>query len=201
MHIWSIGVILDERDGEVFLQCRSNFPVFMQSHFLGCSKMENTMPNTHQPTRHFSKPTSPSSMKTICAGFVPKNTAKATGWAKHVFDEWREQRNAATDEEKCPVELLDDPIKIDEINYWLSRFVVEVRCFDGNPYPATFIVNLLSGLYRSARTTSADCPNFMNRKESRFRELNGAVQVRFRELRKDGVGAIVRHTPIVLPEE
>ena len=50
-----------------------------------CSKMENTMPNTHQPTRHFSKPTSPSSMKTICAGFVPKNTAKATGWAKHVL--------------------------------------------------------------------------------------------------------------------
>ena len=41
----------------------------------------------------------------------------------------------------------------------------------------------------------------MDRKNTRFRELTGAMQVRFRELRKAGVGAVVKHAPIVTPEE
>ena len=53
-----------------------------------CGRMEKTSQNTAEPTRHFSEPTSPSSMKAICSGFVPKNTAKVTTWAKRVFDEW-----------------------------------------------------------------------------------------------------------------
>ena len=34
-----------------------------------------------------------------------------------------------------------------------------------------------------------------------FRDLNGAVQVRFRELREEGVGAQVSHAPVILPDE
>ena len=97
--------------------------------------------------------------------------------------------------------LLDRLIKIDELNYWLSRFVMEVRRSDGNPYPASTIVNLLVGLYRQANTTSAECPNFLDDKNTRFCELTGAKQVRFRELRKAGVGAVVKHAPIVTPKE
>ena len=29
-----------------------------------------------------------------------------------------------------------------------------------------------------------------------FRELTGAVQVRYKELRTDGVGAVVKHAPL-----
>ena len=28
-------------------------------------------------------------METICKGFVPKNTKKATNWSSRVFEEWR----------------------------------------------------------------------------------------------------------------
>ena len=41
----------------------------------------------------------------------------------------------------------------------------------------------------------------MNRKDPQFRDLNGAIQVRYRELRQQGVGAQVKHTAIVSPEE
>ena len=41
----------------------------------------------------------------------------------------------------------------------------------------------------------------MNWKDSNFRDRNGAIEVRFRELSESGVGAQVSHTPIVSVEK
>ena len=41
----------------------------------------------------------------------------------------------------------------------------------------------------------------MNRKDPTFKELNGALQVRYRELREGGVGAVVKHAAVVSPDE
>ena len=38
------------------------------------------------------------------------------------------------------------------------------------------ITLLLAGLWRATRTKSPECLNFMNRKDHRFAELNGALQ-------------------------
>ena len=45
------------------------------------------------------------------------------------------------------------------------------------------------------------CPNFMNRRDPCFRDLTGSLQVKYRELREKGVGASIKHAPVVLPEE
>ena len=139
-------------------------------------------------------------MSEICKGYVPQNTDKATTWAMRVFKAWRIERNkVATD--KCPDNLLESP-DIHNLNRWLSRLVVECRREDGAPYPPSSISNILAGLYRYSRNCSGDsCPNFMNRKDPNFRELTGALQVRFRELREEGIGAQVNHAPVVTPEE
>ena len=131
-----------------------------------------------RPSQRFADPLSPSKMQTICEGFVPKNTQKATDWARRVFDEWRINRNKRSDE-KCPSTLLVSP-DVRALNYWLSRFVLEVRRADGEPYPASSLVNILSGLYRYSKKCSPACPNFMDRRDATFRDLNGAMQVKFR---------------------
>lgn len=41
----------------------------------------------------------------------------------------------------------------------------------------------------------------MSRKDPAFCDLTGTLQVRYRELRMDGVGAVVKHASIVTPEE
>ena len=41
----------------------------------------------------------------------------------------------------------------------------------------------------------------MDRKDATFRELNGAMQVKFWELREKGIGAVVKHAPTVLSDE
>ena len=73
-------------------------------------------------------------------GYVPPNTQKATGWAVRVFNEWRAARNKSSDG-KCPLSLLEDASASD-LNYWLSRFIVE----DGRPYPATSLNNIVWAL-------------------------------------------------------
>lgn len=153
-------------------------------------------------SKRFVAPTSSVEMEKICKGFVPKNTQKATNWAVRVFEEWRVERNKATsdDGKKCPSNLLECPLQT-LLNYWLSRFVVEVRREDGQQYPPTTISNLLAGLYRECRKYDRNCPNFMNRKDPMFKELSGALQVRYRELREAGVGAVVKHAAVVSSEE
>ena len=115
------------------------------------------------------------------------------------LDEWREERNK-TACEKCPLTLLEKPGTC-SLNYWLSRFVVEMRKADGNPYPPTSISNILAGLYRYSKGLVPNCPNFMDRKNNRFRDITGALQVRYRELLKEGVGTVVKHAPVVTAEE
>ena len=76
-----------------------------------------------------------------------------------------------------------------------------MRREDGKPYPASSISNVLAGIYRHTKTVIPNCPNFMNRKDTSFRELTGAIQVRFRELREQGIGAVVKHAAIVSESE
>ena len=81
-------------------------------------------------------------MSKICEGYVPLNTGKATKWALKVFEQWREPRNAAN-VEQCPDNLLLEPC-MEQLNYCLSRFVVEARREDGMPYPPLSISNILA---------------------------------------------------------
>ena len=140
-------------------------------------------------------------MRKICEGYVPQNTGKATDWAVRVFHDWRTARNKSVGvAEQCPETLLEKPIA-EPLNYCLSRFIVEVRREDGNPYPPSSISNILAGLYRYSKALVRTCPNFMNRKDPDFRELAGSVQVRYRELHEEGVGAVVKHAVVTTDEE
>lgn len=58
-----------------------------------------------------------------------------------------------------------------------------------------------SAIIQSCVPSGVECPNFMSRKDPAFCDLTGTLQVRYRELRMDGVGAVVKHASIVTPEE
>ena len=44
-------------------------------------------------------------------------------------------------------------------------------------------------------------PQFSEQKDCRFDRLNGAFQTVFKNLRDDGVGATVKHAPVISPDE
>ena len=82
-------------------------------------------PPAKKTTTRFASPVSPSKMDTICRGYLPPNTKKATSWAVRAFEQWRDQRSKKSSKE-CPSDLLEKPTA-DSLNHWLSRFVVEAR--------------------------------------------------------------------------
>ena len=107
----------------------------------GCRRMDE--PKSKQAkTDHFSKPISPTSMQRKCKGYIPANTGKSTKWALGVLHHWRDARNATAEEEKCPNDLFAD-YNVKTLNYWLLRFVVEVRREDGKPYPVSLTSSLV----------------------------------------------------------
>ena len=46
-----------------------------------------------------------------------------------------------------------------------------------------------------------DTPDFLSKKDARFRDLQGTLECTFSDLRKRGVGAEVKHTPVITKEE
>ena len=150
----------------------------------------------------FPKPLSEMQMTNLEKGPVVPNTEKSTAWALRTFNDWRNERNkqSATGD-ICPLDLLEKP-EAEKLNFWLSRFVVEARRKDGEPYPARTLYLLLAGLLRYGRSKSKLCPNFfMDKSDCRFSKLSGVCESVSRQLRKDGVGASIKHAAIITPEE
>ena len=111
-------------------------------------------------------------MSTICKGYVPPNTMKNTKWSVGVFNEWRWARNSdSSEEDKCPNDL--ECAEVPSLNFWLSRFVAEVRRSDSQPYPLKSIHQLLCGILRYIRSLDPACPNFLDRSDTRFRDFHG----------------------------
>ena len=112
----------------------------------------------------------------------------------------KKQRNGLNGEEKFPDDLLEKSVA-DQLNYWLSQFVVEVQCSDGESYPASTLYQLLAGLLRYARSKTKDFPNFMDKKDMRFSELSGTCESVAHQLREQGVGANIKQAEVITPEE
>ena len=107
----------------------------------------------------FKHPLKEEEILALSKGFVPANTWKNTTWAYKVFSNWLAERNNNA-EEQCPQDLLDNP-DVSKLNYWLTRFVAEVRRQDGKPYPPN---QLLVALQQKM----LDAPKFFDRRECGF---------------------------------
>ena len=51
------------------------------------------------------------------------------------------------------------------------------------------------------RGKNPETPDFLTKKDWRFRELNGCIESTYINLRKQGIGTEVKHTPIITMEE
>ena len=79
---------------------------------------------------------------------IAKNTEKSTTWAVNIWKEWSENR-----QKLCPGQIQEWPIhlclgKPMELNYWLSKFVLEARKEDCSYYPPNTLYLICCGLLR-----------------------------------------------------
>ena len=85
----------------------------------------------------FLTPLSCSQFQESLLGRIPKNTSTSTKWVLSIWKnwrQWRQFREETSKDEHWPIPTLHegDPALLD---YWLARFITEIRRQDNEPYP------------------------------------------------------------------
>ncbi|MCG8625945.1 MAG: hypothetical protein MJE68_28605 [Proteobacteria bacterium] len=75
---------------------------------------------------------------------VPKNTNKNTNWAVNIWKQWSSHRPVCTSCNDWPTHLFNT--QPTELNYWLSKFVLEIRKANGEQYPPDALYSVCTGL-------------------------------------------------------
>ncbi len=117
------------------------------------------------------------------------------------FEAWKSTRNAIHPEDQVPEYFLQctDP---DTINNQLSKFIVETRKTNGAQYLPATLHSLLCGILRCMRESNpVGCPNFLDKKDTRFRPLQRTLDYDFNKLHSGSVGRKVKHAETISLEE
>ena len=113
-----------------------------------------------------------------------------------MFHKWITQRNRHNSE-VFPSDLFYKPYPINVIISYLQRFISEARRVDGTPYPLKTLYQILCGLLRHAREHQSNPPNFLDRKDTRFKKLHGTCDSVFHALREQEVGADKKSAKVI----
>ena len=118
---------------------------------------------------------------------IPKKTRQSTAWSVNVYLAWAEYRNTQIESlgneyRSIQVDLAITPVE--EVNYRLTRFILEVMSGDGKPYRANSLYAISTGLLRHSRVDlrrndlnilSKDDPHFQS-----FKKTSGSFDCRRR---------------------
>ena len=171
-----------------------------QPHLL-CANEQPRPSTSAEPSEPLPQPrfqfASEQKLTELAKGLVPENTSKSTKWAVNNFEAWLTARNASHPEDLVPEDILMST-DANVLNTHLSRFVVETRKSNGEPYPPATLHQLLCGVLRHMRDCNPGCPNFLDKKDSRFRQLQGTLDAYFHNLHSEGIG---RHAETISTEE
>lgn len=132
-------------------------------------------------------------------GVIPDNTKHSNEWALRNLTAWMSFRNAAKPLDPVPTDLLScqDAAVLCK---WLCCYVQETKKENGEPYPATTIRSLLSGIQRTLQANKLPF-NLFDKSDLRFRDLHNTLDCVSVSLRKKGVGTEVNHSAVMSIED
>ncbi len=160
---------------------------------------ENVCPNSR-----FAVPVTEKDILEKLKGTIPPATRKSTAWAANTWGEWAKSRKALNchgDESEVPPRL--SIIKNEELNFWLSRFVLEARNKKGEPYEGGTLYSLCAGLQRfirgerrnlADRGQLCDIDIFKDAGFSYFRSVLDSV---LKDLHKQGIGNTKKRAEVI----
>ena len=114
---------------------------------------------------------------------VPKKTIQDTKYCKGVWDEWSKSREQSTGTSIAPL----CELTTDELQHWLTRFVLEARKIDGTVYPPNTLHHLCCGLMRYLRWNGK--PQLDLFKDSDFTDFRASLDSEMKRLQSEGVGS------------
>jgi len=117
---------------------------------------------------------------------IPKKTRLVNSWAKNIWTQWANSQNChleTSEDPHCLVPLDISRTPLNELDYWLSRFIIEVRRTDGKPYTPQTLQRIASGMQRYLRDECGRAEIVLFRKEdTHFQSFRLAFDSRIKEL-------------------
>ncbi|CAG2250785.1 unnamed protein product [Mytilus edulis] len=86
-----------------------------------------------------------------------------------------------------------------DVNQWLSKFVIETRRKDGKPYPPKTLYLLCVGILRFHRENGVHM-NFLDEKDCVFYDFRRSLSARMTELTKQGIGTTTKQAEAISEE-
>ena len=133
-------------------------------------------------------------------GFVPENTQATTRRALRNFQAWSSWRAETSPDDPVPEDLLEKCVP-EELDKWLSLYVMETRREDGQPFPSKSIDGLLAGLKWHMKTQNKYAPNIFSEEDPCFSNLRGTRDNVSWKLWEEGVGTSIKETELLSVED
>ncbi|XP_062618379.1 uncharacterized protein LOC134279995 [Saccostrea cucullata] len=147
-------------------------------------------PNESQ-NRRFAEAVSDDDLRQLIDSQKNPNTRRNTKWCVEMFNKWRASRDNVPYMKEMNAKML---------NYWLQRFVLEVRKQDGSEYPQRTLYFNVCGLLRHLREENVHNMNFLDEHDHRFAVFCKVLDARKKELLSEGLGTKVKQADPILPE-
>ncbi|CAC5392434.1 unnamed protein product [Mytilus coruscus] len=130
---------------------------------------------------------------------IPTKTKQSTSWSMSLWKGWAENRNCnpITGFEEFTCEPVDpETASIKELDFWLSRFIMETRRKDGSPYPPNTLLNISAGIQRHLRENKRSEINLLQKNSVDFPTFQKSLDTRMKEVTSAGLGPFYRR-PVV----
>ena len=147
------------------------------------------------PSR-FAAPKTEEDIKSIKLNGIPKKTQDDTQYCLRVWEEWCKYRRNSCGDNIAPVTEMQ-PL---QLQYWLIRFILEVRKKDGAEYPPNTLYHFCCGIMRFLRWNGLPSINFFT--DAAFAEFRCTLDGEMKRLQAQGVGSKKKQAePLTVEEE
>lgn len=122
-----------------------------------------------------------------------------------LWREWAENRNLQPETASEPGFPI--PTEIDkfqsfaEMDFWLQRFICEIRRKNGQPYPPSTLQNIAASIQRYLRTEKSMQVNFFKSDDQTFAEFRKTLDSHMRQLTNEGIGLEIKSADAVTAED
>ena len=152
-------------------------------------------PSSAAPSQRFAAPISDEEIQTRRRAAVPKSTHNDTQYCIRTWAQWQNNRIETTN---STIPSLSS-IKPDELEYWLTRFVLEVRKQDHTEYPPATIHHLCSGIQRHLGANHL--PQLDIYSDALFSNFRSTLDAEMKRLQQQRLGSLNKRVEPLTDEE
>ena len=143
----------------------------------------------------FATPKTDEEVQQARAQGIPVKTVQDTKYCFGIWEAWREHRNKTTGADIARISELSHQ----ELDHWLTRFILEVRKKTGEEYPPNTVHHICCGLMRHLRWNGQPCIDFFS--DPTFASFKASLDSEMRRLQEKGAGSKNKQAEVLTEEE